>query len=98
MSVLSTRKTLPIQRQPLRDQFRSDIATVGKKASCNKATVRPFARQLCRDHLPLADADHRPFGFLTPGILDFRRIYPRKAYLDLLDDNRVSIDDVASAF
>ena len=97
VTVAAARKHFPVQGQSAFDQLGTNVRAIRKMACSDQPVMATLASQFHCDHLPFADLDQLPLGFLTEGPVQFWCIDTRKADFDALDYDRVPVNDVTLA-
>ena len=96
MAVTSAGKLRPVECEPLADELGTEVTPVGQVADRDGALVRHGLLQFRSNDLAPAQADQRRSRFPAPWVVKLRRIDPCESDVAAIDDNGISVDDVAS--
>jgi hypothetical protein len=95
--VLAVRVIAPIKSEALLHHLGGEITPVGQEAPGNRSAVVIHVGDFRADCVALAEPMQRPFPVLPMRMVQLRRIDPEKAYLGVLDPDRVAIGDPGPA-
>lgn len=96
MPVLAAGEGRPIKGKSGADEFGCEVPAVAEVTFGNRTVVGQFGLDMGGYDLPLAELDERPFGLLTPWMIEFGGVYAREAQANIVDDDGVAIDHPAA--
>ena len=95
MAITSAGKFRPVKCEPLADELGTEVTPIRQVADSHGALIRHGLLQFCSNDVAPAEADQRRSRFSAPRMVQLGRVDPREADMAAIDDDGISVDDVA---